>query len=68
MTQAIAPSARRKVKVIRQEGGRYNFEIVCGGIVIYLSPTHYPSVGDAKSAGKAFMRRLPDTWIKAETA
>ena len=53
----------RKVKILRREGGRYSYIVAYKDVILYLSPERFRSVGDAKSAGKAFIRTLPQVWL-----
>ena len=53
----------RKVKVLRHKSGRYIFVVLYGDTPLYVSTEQFPKRGDAKAAGKAFMRDLPDDWV-----
>ena len=53
----------RKIKLLRREGGRYSYIVAYKDSVLYLSPDRFRTVGDAKSAGKAFIRTLPQVWL-----
>ena len=53
----------RKIKLVRREGGRYSFYVNYKDAVLYLSPDRYRKVGDAKRAGNAFIRTLPEVWL-----
>lgn len=45
--------SRKKVKTVRATSGRHRFVVVAGNRVLHLSKHEFPTVGDAKSAGKA---------------
>ena len=47
-----------KVKTLRADSGRHRYLVLYGGTPILLGRAEFPTVGDAKSAGKAKAREL----------